>query len=280
MIKDNKEQIARIQQMEQHLDQASTAIKQFSAALEKYMSVQKAIVALKEYYGSDEWKQDFADDEAGLLPTELKRGVLSEDGIWNLLSDYDELNNELQEAIDVILQQNDKQTTKDIYLAGGCFWGTEHYFKQIKGVVETEVGYANGIIDNPTYEQVCTDKTRFAETVHIKYAPNVVSLEFLLQMYFKAIDPISINQQGHDKGSQYRTGIYYTNADDLIIINKIYEDEQKNYQQPLAVEKQPLDNFYPAEEYHQDYLDKNPDGYCHLPLSLFEFARKAKDKHQ
>lgn len=280
MIKNNKEQIARIQQMEQHLDQASTAIKQFSVALEKYMSVQKAIVALKEYYGSDEWKQDFADDEAGLLPTELKRGVLSEDGIWNLLSDYDELNNELQEAIDVILQQNDKQATKDIYLAGGCFWGTEHYFKQIEGVVETEVGYANGIIDNPTYKQVCTDKTRFAETVHIKYTPNVVSLEFLLQMYFKAIDPISINQQGHDKGSQYRTGIYYTNADDLIIINKIYEDEQKNYQQPLAVEKQPLDNFYPAEEYHQDYLDKNPDGYCHLPLSLFEFTRKAKDKHQ
>ena len=280
MIKDNKEQIARIQQMEQHLDQASTAIKQFSVALEKYMSVQKAIVALKEYYGSDEWKQDFADDEAGLLPTELKRGVLSEDGIWNLLSDYDELNNELQEAINVILQQNDKQATKDIYLAGGCFWGTEHYFKQIEGVVETEVGYANGIIDNPTYEQVCTDKTRFAETVHIKYAPNVVSLEFLLQMYFKAIDPISINQQGHDKGSQYRTGIYYTDASDLIIINKIYEDEQKNYQQPLAVEKQPLDNFYPAEEYHQDYLDKNPDGYCHLPLSLFEFARKTKDKHQ
>ena len=280
MIKDNKEQIARIQQMEQHLDQASTAIKQFSVALEKYMSVQKAIVALKEYYGSDEWKQDFADDEAGLLPTELKRGVLSEDGIWNLLSDYDELNNELQEAINVILQQNDKQATKDIYLAGGCFWGTEHYFKQIEGVVETEVGYANGIIDNPTYEQVCTDKTRFAETVHIKYTPNVVSLKFLLQMYFKAIDPISINQQGHDKGSQYRTGIYYTDASDLIIINKIYEDEQKNYQQPLAVEKQPLDNFYPAEEYHQDYLDKNPDGYCHLPLSLFEFARKAKDKHQ
>ena len=280
MIKDNKEQIARIQQMEQHLDQASTAIKQFSVALEKYMSVQKAIVALKEYYGSDEWKQDFADDEAGLLPTGLKRGVLSEDGIWNLLSDYDELNNELQEAIIVILQQNDKQATKDIYLAGGCFWGTEHYFKQIEGVVETEVGYANGIIDNPTYEQVCTDKTRFAETVHIKYTPNVVSLEFLLQMYFKAIDPISINQQGHDKGSQYRTGIYYTDADDLIIINKIYEDEQKNYQQPLAVEKLPLENFYPAEEYHQDYLDKNPDGYCHLPLSLFEFARKAKDKQK
>ena len=176
------------------------------------------------------------------------------------------------------MQKN--HSTKEIYLAGGCFWGTEHYFKQIEGVVETEVGYANGIIENPTYEQVCTDKTHFAETVHLTYAPDVVSLEFLLQMYFKAIDPVSVNQQGHDKGTQYRTGIYYTDATDLTVINKVYADEQKNYQQPFAVEKRPLENFYPAEEYHQDYLDKNPDGYCHLPLSLFEFARKAKHQHE
>ena len=99
---------------------------------------------------------------------------------------------------------------KEIYLAGGCFWGTEHYFKQIEGVVETEVGYANGIIENPTYEQVCTDQTRFAETVRVRYNPEVVSLEFLLHLYFKAIDPVSVNQQGHDKGTQYRTGVYYT----------------------------------------------------------------------
>ena len=167
---------------------------------------------------------------------------------------------------------------KDIYLAGGCFWGTEHYFKQMEGVVETEVGYANGNVENPTYEQVCTDKTGFAETVRVSYCPDVISLEFLLKMYFKAIDPVSVNQQGHDKGTQYRTGIYYTDAEDLAIINKVYAEEQENHQQQLAVEKLPLQNFYKAEEYHQDYLDKNPTGYCHLPLSLFEFARKAKEK--
>ena len=180
----------------------------------------------------------------------------------------------------MILENNKKndQPTKEIYLAGGCFWGTEHYFKQIEGVIETEVGYANGIIENPTYEQVCTDKTHFAETVHIRYVPEQVSLEFLLHMYFKAIDPVSVNQQGHDKGTQYRTGIYFTDPEDLSIINKVYNKEQLNYQQPFAVEKQPLENFYTAEEYHQDYLDKNPDGYCHLPLSLFEFAKKANPK--
>ena len=172
------------------------------------------------------------------------------------------------------------KSLKDIYLAGGCFWGTEHYFKQVEGVAETEVGYANGIVDNPTYEMVCTDQTRFAETVHVRYDPEVASLEFLLRLYFKAIDPVSVNQQGHDKGSQYRTGIYFTDPADLPVIEKVYQEEQEKYQQPLAVEKKPLSNFYSAEEYHQDYLDKNPTGYCHLPLSLFEFARKAKDNQR
>ncbi len=168
--------------------------------------------------------------------------------------------------------------TKDIYLAGGCFWGTEHFFKQIEGVIETEVGFANGNTENPTYKEVYTDETGYAETVHVKYNPDVVSLNFLLQMFFKAIDPTSLNKQGHDEGTRYRTGIYYTNNDDVCIIEKALNDEQKKYEQPLVVENLPLKNFYTAEEYHQDYLDKNPDGYCHLPLSLFEFARKAKEK--
>ncbi len=167
---------------------------------------------------------------------------------------------------------------KEIYLAGGCFWGTEHYFKQIEGVVETEVGFANGHTENPTYKEVYTDETGHAETVRIKYDSDVVSLKFLLQMFFKAIDPTSLNKQGHDEGTRYRTGIYYVDAEDLPVIEAVYADEQKNYQQPLAVEKQPLDKFYSAEEYHQDYLDKNPDGYCHLPLELFAFARKAKER--
>ena len=157
--------------------------------------------------------------------------------------------------------------TKEIYFAGGCFWGTEHFFKQIEGVLETEVGFANGHTENPTYKEVYTDQTGF-----------VVSLEFLLNMFFKAIDPTSLNKQGEDEGTRYRTGVYYTNDDDLAVIEKVFSQEQQNYQQPLAVEKLPLQNYYSAEEYHQDYLDKNPTGYCHLPVALFEFARQAKDK--
>ncbi|MBR0037198.1 MAG: peptide-methionine (S)-S-oxide reductase MsrA [Bacteroidales bacterium] len=167
---------------------------------------------------------------------------------------------------------------KDIYLAGGCFWGTEQYFKQIEGVLETEVGFANGHTENPTYKEVYTDQTGHAETVHVRYDADVADLEFLLQMFFKAIDPTSVNKQGHDEGTRYRTGIYYTDAADLPVINKVYEEEQAKYALPLAVEKQPLDKFYTAEEYHQDYLDKHPDGYCHLPLELFEFARRARRK--
>ena len=165
--------------------------------------------------------------------------------------------------------------TKDIFLAGGCFWGTEHYFKQVEGVVETSVGFANGHTANPTYKEVYTDTTGYAETVYVKYNPEVVSLEFLLKMFFKAIDPTSLNKQGHDEGTRYRTGVYYTDSEDLPIIEKVFAEEQEKYDQPLAVEKLPLQNFYTAEEYHQDYLDKNPDGYCHLPPSLFEFAKKA-----
>ena len=164
---------------------------------------------------------------------------------------------------------------KDIYLAGGCFWGTEHYFKQIEGVVETSVGFANGHTANPTYKEVYTDTTGYVETVHVKYNPDVVSLEFLLQMFFKAIDPTSFNKQGHDEGTRYRTGIYYTNAEDLPVIEKVFSEVQKEYQLPLAVEKLPLENYYSAEEYHQDYLDKNPTGYCHLPQSLFDFVQIA-----
>ena len=168
--------------------------------------------------------------------------------------------------------------TKDIYLAGGCFWGTEHYFKQIEGVEATEVGFANGHTPNPSYEEVYTDTTGYAETVHVSYNPDVVSLRFLLQMFFKAIDPTSLNRQGHDEGTRYRTGIYYTDPADLPVIKEVYAKEQQDYQQPFVVEQQPLDNFYRAEEYHQDYLDKNPTGYCHLPLSLFQFAKHAKEK--
>ena len=159
--------------------------------------------------------------------------------------------------------------TKEIYLAAGCFWGAEHYLKRVRGVIKTETGYANGSIAYPTYREVYTDKTGYAETVHVVYDSEVLGLERLIQVYFKAIDPTSLNKQGPDEGTRYRTGIYYTHAEDLPIIEKVYAEEQANYQQPLAVEKLPLENFYTAEEYHQGYLEKNPTGYCHLPKSLF-----------
>ncbi|MBQ1619247.1 MAG: peptide-methionine (S)-S-oxide reductase MsrA [Bacteroidales bacterium] len=184
---------------------------------------------------------------------------------------------------------------KEIFFAGGCFWGTEHFFKQIKGVTFTEVGYANGRQDwrealglnadevadhdaGPGYKQVCTDLTGFAETVRVQYDPDVISLDFLLQMYFAAIDPTSLNRQGHDEGTQYRTGVYYVDAEDVPAIRKALDTEQEKYAEPIVVELLPLKDFYRAEEYHQDYLDKNPKGYCHLPESLFEFARKAKEQ--
>ncbi len=163
---------------------------------------------------------------------------------------------------------------KEIYFAGGCFWGTEHFFKQIRGVTFTETGYANGNTPDPTYKEVYTDRTGYAETVHVEYDDSI-SLPFLVRMFFKAIDPVSLNRQGEDTGTRYRTGIYYTDPEDLPAIKAVYDEVAREYDVPLAVELQPLRNFYPAEDYHQDYLENNPDGYCHLPLELFEFARKA-----
>ena len=164
---------------------------------------------------------------------------------------------------------------QEIYLAGGCFWGTEHYFKQIRGVLNTEVGFANGFTQNPTYKEVYTDQTGYAETVHIEYDADVVGLEFLLNMFFMAIEPTSVNRQGHDVGTRYRTGIYYTEETQLPVIRKVFDEQQRELDEPIAVEVVPLKTFFVAEEYHQDYLDKNPDGYCHLPVALFEMARKA-----
>ena len=166
---------------------------------------------------------------------------------------------------------------KEIYLAAGCFWGAEHFFKQIDGVTLTQVGFANGHTDNPTYQEVYTDTTGHAETVRIQYDPLRVGLSFLLQMYFKAVDPTSLNQQGEDRGTRYRTGIYYVDPDDLPFINLAMAEEAPKYGLPLCVEVLPLQCFFRAEEYHQDYLVKNPDGYCHLPVALFEYAHNNHD---
>lgn len=170
---------------------------------------------------------------------------------------------------------NNNNENQEIYFAGGCFWGTEHFFKQVRGVVATEVGYANGHTQNPTYEEVYTDKTGFTETVKVVYDPSQVSLELLLDLFFKTIDPTSLNQQGNDIGTRYRTGIYHTRAEDKAIINNALHNLSLKYAQPLAIENLPLQNFYDAENYHQDYLDKNPSGYCHINPQLFEMAKNA-----
>ena len=162
---------------------------------------------------------------------------------------------------------------KTIYLAGGCFWGMQKFLDQFEGVKETEVGYANGPDHAPSYREVC-DNSGHAETVRVAYDENVLSLSELLRFYFMVIDPTSVNRQGEDSGIQYRTGIYYTDGDQLPAIREIYAEVEAKEGKPLAVEVQPLKNFFSAEVYHQKYLDKNPGGYCHIPTRYFHLADK------
>ena len=154
--------------------------------------------------------------------------------------------------------------TKTIYLAGGCFWGCQKYFDLLDGVVETEVGYANGRTDRPTYEQVKHEHTGHAETVRVVYDPEKLPLRALLDKYFLVIDPTSVNRQGEDEGEQYRTGIYFTDPVDGETAAQALSALARRYDKPLVVENQPLRQFWSAEEYHQKYLEKHPDGYCHI----------------
>ncbi|MGI6124745.1 MAG: peptide-methionine (R)-S-oxide reductase MsrB [Acetivibrionales bacterium] len=175
---------------------------------------------------------------------------------------------------------NINKELKEIYLAGGCFWGTEKYLSLVHGIVETEVGYANGNTENPTYEDVCHRNTGHAETVKVLYNPGEIRLEFILKLFYDVIDPVSVNRQGYDVGTQYRTGIYYVDEQDKDIILNSIKELQKSYTKPIAIEVRPLENYYPAEDYHQKYLDKNPNGYCHIGRDKFESAKQAKDAEQ
>ena len=159
---------------------------------------------------------------------------------------------------------------KTIYFAGGCFWGTEHYMSQFEGVSETVVGYANGDIPDPAYELVYTDQTGHVECVKVTYDNEVISLATLCRLFFRSIDPLLVNRQGNDVGTRYRTGIYWTDAEDQSVVEEVYAEIQKKSASPLAVEKAELSCFYSGEEYHQKYLVKNPEGYCHLSLSLLK----------
>ena len=152
----------------------------------------------------------------------------------------------------------------EIYLAGGCFWGLEEYFSRISGVLQTSVGYANGQVETTNYQLI--KETDHAETVQVVYDEKVVSLREILLYYFRVIDPLSVNQQGNDRGRQYRTGIYYLEEADLPTINTVVREQELLIGRKIAVEVEKLRHYILAEDYHQDYLKKNPGGYCHIDV--------------
>lgn len=162
-----------------------------------------------------------------------------------------------------------------LYLAGGCFWGLEGFFKRLPGVRKTVSGYANGLTLNPTYHEVCHEGVGHAETVAVTYDTSILPTEILLEAFFEVVDPLSINRQGNDRGVQYRSGIYWEDELDKALVEAAIEKQESHYQQPIATEAAALEGFYPAEEYHQDYLDKHPGGYCHINLNdATEFAHR------
>ena len=165
-------------------------------------------------------------------------------------------------------------TDNVIYLAGGCFWGMEQLMQSIPGVIDAESGYANGTCEaDADYKTVCKGETGFRETVRVEYDPEQVSLDALLLAYFYVIDPTVQNRQGNDRGSQYQTGVYFTNESARETVKRIAEIE-RGRSEKFFVEIGPLKNYYPAEEYHQNYLEKNPNGYCHIPRAEMElFSR-------
>ena len=181
------------------------------------------------------------------------------------------------------------RTTKDdawqpegkdvLYFAGGCFWGTERIFQMLDGVIDTTVGYANGHTFNPSYEEVCRNDTGFKETVRVTYDPSVLKEETLLDAFFLCIDPTLYHQQGNDIGEQYQTGVYYKDEKLLPVLQKRFDLERQKHQK-FYVELQPLQCFYEAEEYHQNYLKKNPDGYCHITRVELDAVRKLNEANQ
>ena len=182
---------------------------------------------------------------------------------------------EAASADDASLGQGRTPVLREIYFAGGCFWGVQEHFSRIPGVAETQAGYANGTARHPSYREVCTGKTGHAETVRVTYNPALVSLETLAVQFFKIIDPLSVNRQGNDIGTQYRTGMYYADPADRPVLARVMAGVQANVKGHVAVELEALTSFYPAEDEHQDYLKKHPGGYCHIAFESLEDLPKA-----
>jgi len=152
-------------------------------------------------------------------------------------------------------------------VAAGCFWGVEHLFKQLPGVVSTEVGYCGGFVENPTYQQVCTGRTGHAEAVRIIFDSTRTSFEEVLHFFFRLHDPTTLNRQHNDCGSQYRSAVFYLDDEQRRIAETVREavDSSGVFSDPVVTEIVPATTFYSAEEYHQDYLERHPDGYmCHV----------------
>lgn len=183
---------------------------------------------------------------------------------------FDEVDKQYLEQIASMLYGGER----DIWFAAGCFWGAQKFFELVDGVVSTEVGFANGWEADPTYKRVYTDQTGHAECVHVRYDPEKVSLKRLVGLFMNIIDPFSVNRQGGDEGTRYRTGVYFEDENDLGEIKEVIGSFERQAGRPSAVEIEPLSCFYKAEEYHQDYLDKTPGGYCHLSPKVFELASK------
>ncbi|MDR1431485.1 MAG: peptide-methionine (R)-S-oxide reductase MsrB [Propionibacteriaceae bacterium] len=163
---------------------------------------------------------------------------------------------------------------REIYLAGGCFWGVQKYLSLLAGVVSTQAGYANGP-GEANYEQVCADSGH-VEAVKVVYDPKTAPLGFILDQFYRVIDPTSVNRQGPDSGIQYRSGVYYSDPADAVVVELSLSALQRRHSAPIAVEQGPLRNFFPAEDYHQDYLDKHPGQPCHIPQQAFAQATQAK----
>lgn len=162
---------------------------------------------------------------------------------------------------------------KEIYLAGGCFWGLQKFMDQFDGIIETEVGYANGFVENPKYPDVKAQQTGHAETLYVKYDSSIITLKEIIDYFYMVIDPTSLNKQGEDEGTSYRTGIYYIDENDIEVIQAVTKQQQEKYEAKIVVEIEMLKCYYPAEEYHQKYLEKNPEGYCHIDGCFFHLKK-------
>ena len=157
---------------------------------------------------------------------------------------------------------------RKIWLAGGCFWGVEAYFQQLKGILDTKVGYGQGEIDNPTYQQVCSGTTGYTEVCKLTYDEVTMPLEKILEHFFRIINPTTLNRQGADQGTQYRTGVYYGEEAEKSVIANFIHKMQAYHTDNIVVEVEPVRNFHLAEEYHQQYLQNTVGGYCHVNLML------------